>query len=143
MEITREQAILIAVVVIAFFWANKQGYFTAEKDKGANKDPNETGAKTDGSEVSISDAEAQNKARSFRGAMLDNSYSGQIFQDACQSLLALSNADLQKVSNKYNTLFVNEQYNTLRSVLQQEYVFFEESQKLRKQLLSKFDEINI
>lgn len=145
MELNKNDILLVGLAVAALAYAYNKGVFSDAGQRGYNIDPTKAENVPDGSTVSagMSDAKAKNLARSFRGAMLDNSYSGQIFQDACNSLLGLSDADLIAVSNAYNGLYINDTYKTLRAVLQQEYVYYSRSQKLRAELLRRFDNLGI
>lgn len=131
--------ILIGGAVLALLYAYKKGAF-AGPEKGYKTDE---GNATDGSTVTIDDNTAKNRARAFRSSMLDSYASNQIFIDGCNSLLVLSDADLIAVSNAYNNMFVNEEYNTLRSVLAQEWIVYYNSADVKAKLIDRFTKIGI
>ena len=138
-NITNNQLYLLIGGAVVLYILYKQGTF--KTDKGYETDVNTN--VTDNSTVKIDDNTAKNRARSFRNNMLDNSTDGNIFTDACNSLMALSDADLIAVSNAYNKMYVNEDYNTLRSVLVQEWTIWGTSQTAKQQLLDRFSKIGI
>jgi hypothetical protein len=139
MKLTKIEIGLIIAAAVLFAYAYSQGVF-AGPEKGYQTSQ---GNVTDGSTPTVDDNTAKNRARAFRNAMLDNSVSTEIFKEGVNSLLSLSDADLIAVSNAYNKMFVNEEYNTLRSVLVQEWVIYTTTSALKKQLLERFTKIGI
>lgn len=140
-KLTQTQTFLLAGLAVFAIWAYSKGWF-AGPDKGYNIDPTNA---PDGSTPSAppTDPQYKNIATSFRNSMLNNYLSSEIFMTACDSLLKLSDADLISVSNAYNRMYVNEDYNTLRAVLLQEWCFETWSIKKRDELLKRFDSLNI
>jgi len=141
-KLTQTQTFLLAGIAVFAIWAYSKGWF-AGPDKGYNIDPNSA---PDGTTPTApaEDPKYKNLARTFRSAMLDNSTSSDIFIRACDSLLNLSDADLISVSNAYNKMYVNEDYNTLSAVLQQEWVIiWSTSEQKRDQLLTRFQSLSI
>ena len=138
-NINNTQLLLIIGGAVVLYVLYKQGTF--KTDKGYQTDAKTN--VTDNSTVQIDDNTAKNRARSFRNAMLDNSTDGNIFTEACDTLLRLSDADLIAVSNAYNKMFVNEDYNTLRSVLVQEWTIWGTSQTKKNELLNRLSQIGV
>ena len=138
-NINNTQLFLIIGGAVVLYVLYKQGTF--KTDKGYQTDVKTN--VTDNSTVQIDDNTAKNRARSFRNAMLDNSTDGNIFTEACDTLLRLSDADLIAVSNAYNKMFVNEDYNTLRSVLVQEWTIWGTSQTKKNELLNRLSQIGV
>jgi hypothetical protein len=138
-NINNTQLLLIIGGAVVLYVLYKQGTF--KTDKGYQTDIKTN--VTDNSTVQIDDSTAKNRARSFRNNLLDNNTDSSIFIDACDSLLRLSDADLIAVSNAYNKMFVNEDYNTLRSVLVQEWTIWGSSQTKKNELLNRFSKIGI
>lgn len=139
MQLKENQILLLAGAALLLYILYKEGAFQKRGEIGYTLDPTE--GNSDNSAPTISEAAAKNKAISFRNSMLNNSFSSDIFEEACNSLLALSDADLKVVSNHYNNLFKNEEYKTLRAVLNQEYTFWASSTKLRNDLNKRLTEI--
>jgi len=133
-----EIAIIIGVAAIILY-AYQQGAFSGPEKGYETQQANVT----DGSTPTIDDNTAKNRARAFRNSLLDNNLSYVTFKDAVDSLQSLSDADLIAVSNAYNKLFVNEEYNTLRSVVVQEYAIWNASQVLKADLLKRFSKLGI
>jgi len=138
-KLNNTQLLLIIGGAVILYVLYKQGTF--KTDKGYQTDVKTN--VTDNSTVQIDNNTAKNRARSFRNSMLDNSTDGNIFTGACDSLLSLSDADLIEVSNAYNKMFVNEDFNTLRSVLVQEWTIWGTSQNKKNELLNRFSTIGI
>ena len=138
MNLSTQELLVIGAVVVVLIIAYKRGVFKSDKGFRTSE-----GNATDGSSVTIDDNTAKNKAKAFRDALIGNSTSRDIFVNACDSLLQLNQSDLIKVSNTYNSLYVNKEYNTLRSLLVQEWALYDESAKKKKALLDKFTQIGI
>jgi len=133
------EIIIIIGVAAIILYAYQQGAFSGPEKGYTTAQANVT----DGSIQTVDDNTAKNRARAFRNSMLDNSTSSTTFKEAVDSLQSLSDADLIAVSNAYNKLFVNEEYNTLRSVLVQEYAIWYTSQVLKTKLLERFSKLGI
>ena len=140
-KLTQTQTFLIAGLAVFAIWAYNKGWF-AGPNKGYNLDPTKA---PDGSTATAppDDPRFKNLATGFRNSMLSNSVSSDIFMNACDSLLKLNDADLISVSNIYNKMYVNEDYNTLRAVLQQEWCMIGHTIEKRDQLIKRFDSVNI
>jgi hypothetical protein len=132
------ELILIGGFVVLIVIAMRKGVFKSDKGYETSE-----GNATDGSTQTIDDNTAKNIARQFREGLLGNNTSSTIFVNACNSLLQLNETDLIAVSNAYNNLYVNKEYNTLRSLLVQEWVWYSESVQKRDALLNKFNKIGI
>ncbi len=152
MKLSKYEIGLIAVAAVVLLYLYSKGTFKGAGEKGLNIDPN-----TDNTDGSTATADAQdpkykNEARNFRTSLLDNSTDAAIFQNACYKLLQLSDADLKSVSNAYNTIFVNQEYNTMRALLVQEWVNYwwtqstsyeGTSQYYKDELLKRFSKLGI
>lgn len=147
-KLTQTQTFLLAGLAVFAIWAYSKGWF-AGPNRGYNVDPTKA---PDGTTPTApaDDPKYKNLARTFRNAMLENSTSTDIFVRACDSLLNLSDSDLISVSNAYNKMYVNEDYNTLSAVLQQEWVApwwvivgENKSEKKRDELLARFQNLGI
>lgn len=150
MKFTKTQLYIGAAIAVVAIWAYYKGYF-AGPDKGYNVDP---GTAPDGTTPTSAPADPRykNLARNFRNSMLNNSTSSQIFIDACDSLLELSDADLISVNNAYNNLYRNEEYKTISSVLMQEwvwpswfflYLYQDETEKKQNELLKRLQSLGL
>jgi len=130
--------LLIGGFVVLLIWAIQKGVF--KKDKTYKTDPADA---PDGSQPTMADNKYKNMAVAFRNAMLDNSTDASIFAAGVNSLLSLNDADLIKVSNAYGDLYATQEFNTLRSVLVQEWIIFFSSKDLKNKLLDRFNKIGI
>ena len=137
-KLNTTEILLIAAFSIALIYAWQKGLFKSEK--GFKTNP---GNVLDGSVPTKEDNSYKNLAKSFRDSLIGNSTSGAIFWAACDSLLNLNDADLISVSNAYNSLYVNKEYNTLRALLVQEWAISDTSRKKKNDLLKRFNDINI
>jgi hypothetical protein len=137
-KLSLTQIILIGGFAVLLIWAINSGVFQKEKVYETS-----TGNATDGSAPTKDTSTYKNIAINFRRSMLDSYASFQVFETACQSLLALNDSDLIQVANEYGGLYVNQDFNTLRSVLVQEWAIWPSSQRLKKELLERFNKIGI
>lgn len=142
-KLSTKEILLIGGLAFVLYYMYNKGAFAAKGEKGYQIDLDKPENIPDGSSPGITTAKAKNIAISFRNSMLNNSSSGDIFVDACNSLLTLNDADLLKVHNEYSALFVNEDYKTLRAVLNQEWVFWGSSSQKRKELNERFSQLGI
>jgi hypothetical protein len=140
-KLTQTQTFLLAAVAVLAMYGYSKGWF-AGANKGYNIDP---GTAPDGTAPTANpnDPKYKNIATSFRNSMLENSTYSSIFLSGCDSLLRLTDADLILVSNAYNKMYVNEDYNTLRAVLMQEWTLWSSTTAKRNELLARFNRINI
>jgi hypothetical protein len=140
-KLTQTQTFLLAGLAVFAFYAYNKG-FLAGPNKGYQVNP---GSAPDGSAPTAppEDGKYKNLATSFRNSMLNNSTDSSIFQSACDSLIRLSDADLMLVSNAYNKMYVNDDYNTLRAVLTQEWTIWPSSTAKRDELIKRFNDVNI
>lgn len=137
-KLTNFQIGIFVVIIVALVVMYRQGVFKAEK--GYQTNPEKA---PDGSTPTKDPNDYRNIATSFRESLLENNFSSDIFVSACNSLLVLDDADLMSVSNAYNKLFRGSEYNTLRSVLVQEYAIWGESAEKKRALLDRFNEVGI
>lgn len=140
-KLTQTQTFLLAAVAVLAMYGYSKGWFQGP-NKGYNIKP-ETAPDGSTPTAAENDPKYKNLATNFRNSMLDNSTYWSIFQNGCDTLLRLSDADLILVSNAYNKMYVNEDYNTLRAVLMQEWVIWSGSVEKRDQLVARFNKINI
>lgn len=129
---------ILGAAAIVFFVAYQKGVF--KKNKGFETSQ---GNATDGSSQTIDINTAKNISKGFRDALIGNSTSRDIFLSACDSLQRLNETDLIVVSNEYNKMYVNKDYNTLRSLLVQEWAVYGSSAEAKRKLLDKFTKVGI
>jgi len=139
MKLTRTQIILLAGAGIVLIYLIQKGVFKA--DKGYNLDPEQNAQ--DGSTPTMDNNQSRNIAVSHRNALLDNNIDSSIFVGSCRQLLGLTDANLLSVSNAYNSLYVNDSYNTLRSLITQEWTIYSDSIKAKNDLLQRYSRLGI
>lgn len=137
-KLNTTEIILLGAFALVLAYAWQKGLFKSEKGYKTNP-----GNATDNSTPSKDINTYKNIAKAFRDSLLGNSTSWETFQNACDSLLNLNDSDLIGVSNQYNKLYLNKEYNTLRSLLVQEWAIHGTSAQKKTELLNRFNKIGI
>lgn len=130
----------LAAIIVFVVFAVKKGWF---KDKAAEIDPKT--ASKDGSEVTISDSQAQNMAKGIHDQLINyaNFFDSNGLITKMQPLVNMTDSNLVVVANKYASMYAGEEMNTLSSALAGEYLGWGEVNSMRDRLVGRLTELGV